>query len=291
MPWGSGPWGGAAPTALDIAIANRVLATIGGTLLADGATDLTGNEKLNAIYPYERDALLSMHPWNFALKRVRLTAAGLLDCSAKTITIADADPDTITDSGSGLVSGGFEAGGMVSIIGSASNNTVYGIASVISDGSAMTLESHEEATAEVLTNDADLKLYALSAQGKYKYTKPSDCLRVYRVNEIDVFNQPVKWALEGKFVITEDIDENDQITIQYIAQITNAALFDILFEECFYLKLCAVMSMASKESADQWKMWQTHFQYKFLQATGRNAFEGKTDTANREETGWEKAGR
>lgn len=269
----------------DVALVNRALALVGESLLD---SDISENDKVNAIYTSERDTLLTMHPWNFALKRTRVTAAGLLDCSAKIITFADADPDTIVDNGSGFVTGGFEDGGIVSIKGSGNNNSGYAVNTVAAG--TLTLESHEEVTAEVLTNDTDLKLYALSADGRYKYPQPSDCLRVYKVNEVNVLNEPTDWTKEGKYIVSDTIDENDQLPIVYIKKITDPTLFDLLFEECFVVKLCGALSMAFKENAEQAKMWMKHFQYKFREATQRNAWEGNPDKT-RKNTDWQSAGR
>ena len=169
--------------ASDIAVANRAMAMIGQDLIISAMTE---NAKLNAVYTSERDTVLAMHPWNFALKRDRVTAAGILNCSSKIITFADNDPDTITDDGSGFVSAGFEGGDIANIAGSAQNEATYNVDSVVAG--TLTLESSEEVTAEVLTNDADLKLYALTSDGRFKFAKPSDCLRVHKVNEVNIWN-------------------------------------------------------------------------------------------------------
>lgn len=268
----------------DVALVNRALALVGEALLE---ALLSENEKVNAIYSSERDTLLAMHPWTFALKRTRVTVAGLLDCSSKVITFADADPDTIADDGSEFVTKGFEDGDIVSIEGSGKNNSSYAVKTVAAG--TLTLETHEEVTAEVLTNDTDLKLYALVADGRYKYPKPSDCLRVHKVNEINVLNEPTDWTKEGKYIVSDTIDSNDQLPIVYIKKITDPTLFDLMFEECLVVKLCGALSMAFKENVEQAKMWMKHFQYKFREATQRNAWEGNPDRT-RKNSSWESAG-
>lgn len=272
--------------ATDLALANRVMVEIGGALLT---ASLSENPKLDALYEDERDMVLAMHPWNFALKRARVTAAGLLDCSAKTVSfVENAGADTITDSGSEFVTKHFESGDIVSCEGSSNNNATYGAASVTAG--TLTLETHETVTAEVLVNNTDLKLYALTANGRFKFPKPSDCLRVFKVQETTIFNEPYNWTKEGRFIVTDTIDENSQLRIVYIKQVTDPTLFDSLFEECFVAKLCAAMSMADKENMDQAKFWLKHFDYRFKQATQRNAFESNRDTS-RAATGWQSAGR
>ncbi len=272
--------------ATDVVVVNRALAQIGQALLVSSIDE---NEKVKAIYEPERDILTAMHPWGFALKRTRVTAAGLLDCSGKVITfVVNSGADTITDDGSGFVTGNFEDGDIANIEGSGNNNNAHELASVAAG--LLTLETHEDVTAEVLTNDADLKLYALSADGRYKFPKPSDCLAVYKVNEINVFNEPTTWTREGKFILSDNINEYDQLPIVYIKQITDPTLFSPLYEECLVVKLCGPLSMAFKENAEQAKMWNKHFDYKFKQATMRNAREGNPDKT-RKNTSWQDAGR
>jgi hypothetical protein len=204
------------------------------------------------------------------------------------ISFVDSDPDTITDDGNGFVDANFETGDIANIAGSATNESTYSVNTVAAG--TLTLESHEEVTAEVLTNDTDLKLYALTADGRFKFPKPSDCLRVHKVNEVNIWNEPYPWAKEGKYILSETIDENDQLPIAYIKQITDPTLFDPLFEECFVVKLCAVMSMADKENADQALMWMKHFDFKFKQATQRNAYESRK-RKRRRNTEWQRNGR
>lgn len=276
----------------DVALANRALAIIGEALLS---ASLSENPKVEAIYASEREALLRRGggAWSFAVKRDRLSAAGLLNCSSKVITIVGntaPTADTISDDGSGFVTGGFEDGDHVKISGSNSNEATYEIDTVESDGSALNLEPHEGATSETLTSDTDLKLYALSNEGFYKYAKPSDCLRVLDVEEINKFNKPIKWKVRGKYIITSYINVNDQINMEYIWKLTDPTLFTSQFEECFFLKLCAAFSLGIKESPDQARMWNTHFNYQFLVATGIEAKENNEDEA-RQETSWQSAGR
>lgn len=269
----------------DVELANRALSVLGLDLVVSAISE---NTNLNIFYSSDRDFVLAMHPWNFAIKRDRLTAAGILDCSSKVITFADADPDTIADDGSGLVTAGFETGDIASIVGSASNNTAYDVNSVVAG--KLTLETAEEVTAEILTNDTDLKLFALNTAGKFKFAKPSDCLRVLKINEINVFNEPYTWVREGKFIIFGSKDTNDQIPIKYIKQVTDTTLYDTLFEECFVIKLLASLSMGDKENPDATKMWLKHLDYRFKQGTQRNAFESNRNT-RRPDTSWQSAGR
>ncbi|MFZ2937657.1 MAG: hypothetical protein WA066_03010 [Candidatus Omnitrophota bacterium] len=155
----------------DISICNLALSEIGENQIT--AFSDKSNINLENIYKSVRDEVLLLHPWDFAIKRTRLTAKGLLDCSARTIAFVVSSLPTITDSGNGFLTAGFEAGDIVNVSGSGSNNTSYKIDSVAAG--TLTLESFEIVIAETLVNDADLKLYAQPAYlWSFKYDKPSE---------------------------------------------------------------------------------------------------------------------
>lgn len=270
----------------DVAVVNRSFVQVGEELLVDA---LSENPKAEAIYAAERDALLAMHPWGFALKRTRLTAAGLLDCSSKVITfVVNTGADTITDDGNGFVTNNFETGDIAYVVDSGDNTGNWEIATVVAG--TLTLESQFDVTAEALTNDADLKIYALNAKGQYKYALPSNCLSVYRVNEVSLYDQPTYWIREGKFIVSADRNQYDQLPIQYIKQVTDTTLFPDYFEECLVIRLNAAFAMAYKENAEQAKQWNKHFDYKFKQACVRNVRESNPDKTRRD-TNWQSAGR
>jgi hypothetical protein len=66
-----------------------------------------------------------------------------------TVTFADADPDTITDDGTGSDFTAFVAGQFVQVVGSVSNDGIYEVASATGD--VITLETNASLTAEVST--------------------------------------------------------------------------------------------------------------------------------------------
>lgn len=273
-------------TAVDIM--KDALAKVG---LYDDApvSDLAEKPMYNHIYATQRDLVLSLYPWNFALKRKRITAAGLLDCSAKTITyVVNSGADTITDSGSEFVTGGFEDGDIASPSGGDSNGS-YQIATVAAG--TLTLETHEDVTAEILTNDTDLKLYALDADGYYKFAKPSDCLKVRAVNGVKPNQKTVPvWYVKGGYIITTDIDENDQISVEYIQQVTDPTNFSIQFREAITIKLASVLAKAQRDNMWEKKFWEGAFDAYMMEFFRQNAQEGNRDKS-REDTAWQKAGR
>jgi len=66
--------------------------------------------------------------------------------TATTIAFVDSNPDTITDSGNGFVTAGFQAGQTITVSGSVSNNGTFTIASVAAG--TITLVSGDSLTAE-----------------------------------------------------------------------------------------------------------------------------------------------
>jgi len=279
----------------DIDIGNRALVLIGETAdvplqaLSDRPNDLA------LVYTPELKSVLSMAPWNFAMKRTRLTAAGFMDNSSRVVTITGNTAPTadtiVIDTGS-LLTAGFLDGDRVGISGSGSNDGSYGITTAVA--LTLTLETFTALSSETLTNDADLKLFAQPAyRWRYKYEQPSDAVKVWAVNEKSVWNQP-DWGKEGKFVVTDQIDSNDQINISYIQLVTDTDLMGDFFKECFAIKLASVLAMVVKEDLDMQKKFEKHLDFKIKQAFRENAGEGNLDEANDEHrapTPWEAAGR
>ncbi len=222
-----------------IDICNIALGKIGSArILALSEKD---DVNLTNLYSQTRDKLLQLHHWAFALKRTRLSASGLLSGSGRTIAFVDSNPDTITDSGSGFITAGFEAGDIVNVIGSNRNNNPYRIRAVVAG--VLTLETFETVVAESLTNVPGLKLYARPAHlFNYKYAEPSDCLDIIAVNETTINNQPA-WDIEGGYVVTNEINSNDQIIVQYIRQVLDTTTFSRLFTECLALSLAAELAI------------------------------------------------
>lgn len=270
----------------DIEICNLALSEVGEgqiTAFSDKA-----NIGLENIYKIIRDNVLILYPWDFALKRTRLTAKGLLDCSTRTITFVNSNPDTITDSGSGFVTAGFEAGDKVKVGGSGSNDTTYKIVSVAAG--TLTLEKFEEVVAGTLANDTDLKLYVQPAYfWSYKYARPSDCLSVYSVNENALDTEDPKWEVEGDYIVTDEIDSNDQIEIQYIKQITDPTKFSQMFINLFVLKLASrlAITITNDKSLKDFLLGQFN-----IELLNMLALDARRRNPGREEklTSWQSAG-
>ncbi len=90
---------------------------------------------------------------------------------ATTLTFNDANPDTITDSGNGLVNAGFQAGDIIKVTGSVNNDGVYQIDTVAAG--TITLISGEKLTPEVAGATVTVfKIFSKQVQDEVGYPIP-----------------------------------------------------------------------------------------------------------------------
>ncbi len=272
------------PVLTELQIVQMAVAEVGSSI--EKISDKS-DINLQQLSDLARDATLGMHDWKFARKRARVSAAGILDASAKTITFADANPDTIADNGSGFITSGAEDDDIVKISNSSSNNNRYKINTVAAG--LLTLQTFEEVTAEVLTNDADLKLYfSPASKWDYKYAKPDGFLRLLSINEYK--SNEDRWDLEGNFIVTNDIDLNDQITIRYIKSITDESVWTDLFTQVFMWTLASMLVRPLEK--DIKNEVALNLKARQVLLDGLASMAGETPLSDeREDTGWQKAGR
>lgn len=76
------------------------------------------------------------------------------------------------------------------------------------------------------------------AKWLYQYQLPTDCLRVLEVNDFDEREPDVRFAIEGRALLTDEETAN----IRYIWRVNTASLFDPLFIEAFAVKLASKMA-------------------------------------------------
>ena len=265
----------------DIDIANMGLLRIGSYKILTFAERI--DIDLQNMYNQARDEVLSFRPWEFALKTRAVSAAGLLNCSAKTITFVNGTPATITDSGSGFVTNGFEAGDLVLVVGSASNNREYRIETVTAG--TLTLVLRDKAVAETLVNSTTLKLYLKSSFSygftrSYKYKKPTDYIDTFSVNGIIKYRLP-GWKGEGIYLLTNEIDEYDQIIIQYVRQITDPLLFPSLFIDSLVLNLAANLAITISNNVNLRQLLLQELQIKIGSPLTQNEPESKESSADK----------
>lgn len=271
------------PVFTELQIVQMAVTQVGSTIDAISDKDDINLQELSDL---SRDATLGMYDWKFARKRARVSAAGILDASAKTITFVDSDPDTITDSGNGFLTAGAEDGDIVSSVETSDNDTAYKIADAAAG--TLTLESYEEVTAETLTNDSDLKLYFKPAsKWGYKYAKPDGFLRLLSINEYK--SNEDKWDIEGDFIVTNDIDTNDQITMRYIKSVTDESLWPDLFVDVFIYVLASKLVRPLEKDLKREVALNAKARQVLLDGLTSMADEGK-QLDERDDTSWQKAG-
>lgn len=71
-----------------------------------------------------------------------------------------------------------------------------------------------------------------------QYSLPTDCLRVFQLNAFEADEMRPMWEVEGRNLMTDQ----DTAEIKYVAQITNASLFDPIFIKALATKLAAEMA-------------------------------------------------
>jgi hypothetical protein len=70
----------------------------------------------------------------------------------------------------------------------------------------------------------------------YQYDLPADCLRVMEINESDVWALPSPlFEIEGRRILTD----SPTLQLKYIAMVTDADLYDVLFVRVLVLSLAA----------------------------------------------------
>ena len=153
---------------------NRVLRRLSRADVTD-VTALTGQAQIAADAINEAQKALFAESTNwYSLYKTRIFTTAKI--AATTISFADADPDTISDSGSALVTSGFEAGMEIHVTGSTSNDGTYSIASGGVAAGVLTLQ-----TADKLTTEAAGDSVVVTA---YTHPVPSDFGRTIDITNI-----------------------------------------------------------------------------------------------------------
>jgi len=277
--------------ASEVDIANMALAELGEAKITSLAQK--ADISLETLLDQSRDKTLEMHEWGFATKRTRLVASGLLDLSSRTVTITGNDAGTedtiVLDATESFITAGFAQGDRVYITGSESNNGFWDI-SISTAVAALTLTINEDEAmvTEVLTSDADLKLYVSSAYGyDFKYAKPSDHIRTLNINDdIDIeFNE------EGSYILTNEKDSHDEIDIKYIKQETDTTKFTPLFIEVMVLVLASKLAKPIKGDEASQTSLLVRARSALAQGIIANIGKNKRSDEQRSDTSWQSAGR
>lgn len=120
-------------------------------VIIDGTTyTYTGGETTTQLTGVTPDPTSAGHSaGEVIVQAVRSTAntpVASATITASTIAFVDSDPDTLTDSGNGFVTAGFQAGDVITVSGSTSNDGTYKVATVAAG--TITLDAAETLVAE-----------------------------------------------------------------------------------------------------------------------------------------------
>lgn len=175
------------------------------------------------------------------------------DITAATIAFVNSDPDTITDSGNGFVTAGFQAGDVIAVINSSSNDGIYTIATVVAG--TITLVATDSLTAEAL--GANVTIAAFKAITEYHdgdgitgfiFTNEFPVTAITSVHDDNVY--PHTYA-SGYLVSTDDYVWYDDGRIELVTGCFNKGLKNIkLIYTAGYSKVPADLEfLATKWSA------------------------------------------
>lgn len=194
----------------------------------------------NARVDICKRAMLEMHPWNFAVKRkiVRPTWTAYT-------ALADAGATNYFRVTS--VAHGLATGDRVTIKDETAYPTVNGTWEIVYvDADNYDLYESTFAGSGTVTGS-----WTRAAATNYAYSiaKPSDCLRLLRLNE-RIYS--AEWRLESGRIVT-DLDE---LEVKYIYDVTDYTAMSVLFYECLALYLawdiCDALTASDSKKRQAW---------------------------------------
>lgn len=124
----------------------------------------------------------------------------------------------------------------------------------------------------------------------YKFALPTDCLKVIRCDLDDLGGEIVPaypysstdaYAIEGRYLLAN----SDDVSIEYVAQITDPTQFDSLFVDCLAQRLAAELAMPLADNASLAKSMWDIYTLKIREARSTDAQEG-TPREVVDATGW-----
>jgi len=241
-----------------LAIANAALRKLGAEEVSSLSDSTKSAQVMNTRVEPAKQAVLRVHPWNFATRRIKL----ITRVAGTTVTaITAASPPEVTSTAHGLLDGDQvvleDIGGMTEVEGvsyrvSASAANTFELEGV--DGTAYT----------TYTTGGTARRRPAFDFGNY-FALPTDCLRVLPITD------GTKYRVEGRFIATNE----SSLELKYVQDIdlddNNA---DPLFAECLSSYLawdCCYAILQSNSAKD--RLWAEYGQI-LSSARFTNATEG-----------------
>lgn len=208
-----------ASTTLDLA--NIALGHLGTTSLADYNEISPEGVHIRRHWDLVRNSLLRQRHWNFAIKRVELDLAGLVEMTGGSVTRGDETvivaSTTGLSVGQTLIGSGIEAGTKVASI---------------TDG------THFEMDTAATTTGSSLAISAYDAPAfdyQYAHTLPTDYLRALTWNGREAGTGEAAFDIESGLLLSND----QSAQLRYVAKVTDPTEWDDSFKEAFCLRLAA----------------------------------------------------
>lgn len=232
--------------ATDYAIANLALSRIGheSNLTAFSSSGNKASRWFYANYEIVKTAMLREFPWRFSTKRAVLTAETTYTISGATA----ANPVVIT-----ATAHGFSNGDTVYIDGVIGMTQLNGKTFTVANKTADTFElSGIDGSAYTAYSSAGTAYGYVASEYAYRYSLPSDCLRVLRVNDGETTDYRVE---QGK-IVTGD----STCSIEYIFDETTESNFDSQFTDLLAERLaaeiCFYITANSQLTEQRWAIYR-----------------------------------
>lgn len=223
--------------ASSLVLCNNALTLLGTrriTALADPSKEARA---CNDNYDACRRAVLRMHPWNFALKRVALAGAAITNCANNGAGLVQ-----VTSPAHGLVTGNYCT--IDSVVGTVEANVTNNTVTVI-DANNFTLDGSVFATSYVSGGTA---APAPGFEYRYKFALPADYIRLASLK--DNTDEPLsnqEWKVEGAAVLTS----YNSVHMRYVYDLQTTTAFDPLFDEALAAYLANQISLKITGSESQ----------------------------------------
>lgn len=209
----------------DLNVSNLALGLLGAKKIT-ALNDTTTKEAIacNAHVDDCKQALLRMHPWNFAIKRKKLTP--YQNVAVSNVTWVSANLIEVTHTATTYAVGNYVT--LTGIEGAIEANGVWEV-------QAVPATTTTRLTTIDLDESTDLSTYSASSTDyirrspafdySYLYLLPTDCLRIL---SIDNDLSPEAYRIEGGFILSDETS----IDFRYIYDVTDYTTMDALFYQC-----------------------------------------------------------
>ncbi|MDS1138581.1 hypothetical protein [Nitratireductor indicus] len=232
--------------ATDVQISNLALTRIGHeSITSFNASGNKAERWLAANYEFIKQSLLREHQWRFATKRAVLTRTTIYTITGATA----ANPVVVTIGAGHSISNGAEVY-IAGVVGMTDlNNKTFTTANVT--GTTLELSGVDGTSYSAYSSAGSLTEY-VATEYAYRFSIPSDCLRVLRING----DERDDYRIEGGYLYSNE----GEVNIEYIFDVTDESAFDALFVDLLASRLsaeiCFYMTDNSTLTEQSWNIYK-----------------------------------